>query len=138
MVEKIHDKLFLMRDSNINDGLHILSKTNDNEKTARMILAILKYDGSLPSIRRCILDKCKKIGFLLVKNLLRNNRVDEDVIALQFKDIKFNRLKVNRLLILLTWIKDKLYPDLMKTDREIPQIENAMDKRYISPALAEH
>lgn len=153
VVEKVHDKLFLLRDSNINDGLHILSKTNNNEKTARMILAILKYDGSLPSIRRCILDimdlnydeiiknsketqlldKCEKTAFLLVENVLRNNRVDEDFIALQFKNIKFNRSKINRLLILLTWIKDKLYPNLMKTDCEIPQISNAMDKRYISP-----
>ncbi|MFH1666839.1 MAG: cobaltochelatase subunit CobN [Elusimicrobiota bacterium] len=179
MIQKVHDKLFLLRDSNINDGLHILSKTNDIEKTTKMILAILKYDGSVPSIRRCILeimgynydeinknsqdtqllDECEKTAFSLVENVLNNNRVDEDFVALQFKGVqvratkvaptrrgrlafpaiiqvpiqKFNRTKTNKLLYLLTWVKDELYPALMKTEQEIPQINKALDKRYISP-----
>ncbi|MFH1260229.1 MAG: cobaltochelatase subunit CobN [Elusimicrobiota bacterium] len=159
-VRKLHDKLFLLRDSNINDGLHILSKTHNIEKTAKMILAVLKYDESVPSIRRCILEilglnydeivknpqemikgksaaelleECEKTAFSLVENVLSSNRVDEDFMALQFKGVKFDRAKINRLLVLLAWVKDKLYPNLMKTEREIPQINKALDKKYISP-----
>lgn len=153
LIEKIHAKLFLLRDSNINDGLHILSETHDYEKTARMILTILKYDGSVPSIRRCILDimeldydeivmhpedrpildRCEHVAYTLVKHLLNHNRINEKFIAGQFDEGKLSREKFARLLKLLTWIKEKLNPDLMLTAREIPQIGKAMDKRYISP-----
>jgi cobaltochelatase CobN len=153
LVQKIHDKLYLLRDSSINDGLHILSEMDDTEKTAKMILEILKYDGTVPSIRRCVLDimgqnydeivndslktsimdECEKISFQLIENILKNNRIDEDFVAAQFTGVKFDRAKTGSLLFLLTWVKDQLFPNLMKTEREIPQIGNSMDKRYISP-----
>lgn len=153
LIEKVHGRLFLLRDSNINNGLHILSETGDVEETTRMILAILKYDGSVPSIRRCILetmglnydeiikesreiqvlDACEKKAFAMVANVLKNNRVNKGFIASQFQGVEFQQPKMDRLLVLLTWIKDNLYPNFLMTAREIPQISNAMDKRYISP-----
>ncbi|MEW5692142.1 MAG: cobaltochelatase subunit CobN [Candidatus Hydrogenedentota bacterium] len=152
VIQKLHDKLFILRDSNINDGLHILSKTHDIKKTTKMILSILKYDGNLPSIRRCILEilghnydeviekqnteliaESERIALTIIENLLTNNYIDEDFISAQFKKVKFNRLKINRLFSILMWIKDILYPDLMKTEREIPRVNDAMDKRYIDP-----
>lgn len=153
LVEKIHDKLFLLRDSNINDGLHILSETHGIEKTARMVLAILKYDGTVPSIRRCvldlmgwnyddiantpemmhILDECEQKALSLVMHVLTHTDIDETVIARHFGNVGIEWPKMNRMLTLLRWIKERLYPDLMKTIREIPQIEKAMDKHYINP-----
>jgi cobaltochelatase CobN len=153
LIEKIHDKLYLLRDSNINDGLHVLSETHGIEKTAKMVLAILKYDGTVPSIRRCVLDlmgwnydevanapemvhvldECEQKALSLVMHLLANNEINENLSAREFGNISLDWPKVNRLLVLLKWVKEKLNPNLMKTIREIPQIENAMDKHYIDP-----
>jgi len=152
-IEKIHEKLFLLRDSNINDGLHILSETGHVEKMTRMILSILKYDGSVPSIRRCILeamgqdydeivtqsknaailDECESKGFAMVSDLLISNHIHKKIVAAQFNGLDWQHPRMIKLRTLLTWIKDRLYPDLLKTSREIPQIAKAMDKQYISP-----
>ena len=153
LIEKVHDKLFLLRDSNINDGLHVLSDTRDLDSMVRMILSILKYDGNVPSIRRCILeltgqdydavvncpedarilDDCREKAFSLIKQILAGQPVDPHLIAREFPALSLDRSAVNRLLVLLNWVKDALYPDLMQTRQEIPLIEQAMDKHYTSP-----
>jgi len=159
-ISEIHNKIFLIRDSSINMGLHILSKTNDKTKTAKMIFTILKYDGNLPSIRRIILEimgynydeiikgpekifknksgleiinESEKIALRLIENVLINNRIDEDFISAQFQEIKFKKESIEKLISILVWIKDIIFKNLMKTEREIPQIIKSIDKKYISP-----
>ncbi len=119
----------------------------------RMILSILKYDGSVPSIRRCILeamgqdydeivtqskntsilDQCESKAFAMVSDLLMSNHIHKKMVSAQFNGLDWQHPKMIKLRTLLTWIKDKLYPDLLKTSREILQIAKAMDKQYISP-----
>ncbi len=120
-------KTVLLRDSNINDGLHILSETGHVEKMTRMILSILKYDGSVPSIRRCILeamgqdydeivtqskntsilDQCESKAFAMVSDLLMSNHIHKKMVSAQFNGLDWQHPKMIKLRTLLTWIKDK-------------------------------
>nr|WP_321468485.1 cobaltochelatase subunit CobN [uncultured Desulfobulbus sp.] len=151
LVEAIHGKLFLLRDSTINQGLHVLSETHGIVPTARMILTILKFDGCVPSLRRLILelqgrdydevvrqseahwllDECEQVALSLVEHVLKSDRIDLERVAGMFNYA--DPVLLERLLNLLEWIKTRLYPDLMQTGRELGQVAQAMETRYISP-----
>ncbi|MFH1153883.1 MAG: cobaltochelatase subunit CobN [Pseudomonadota bacterium] len=153
LAARVHEALFLVRDSVINNGLHILGQTHPLDTTVSMIQSILKYDGNLPSIRRCVLDlmgedydavtaitgsastleECNRLAALLITNVLSHKSVHDPVLSELFPGTPNDSPGKKRLLALLAWIRNTLYPNLMKTALEIPQIGRAMESRYISP-----
>ena len=160
-IEKLHGKLTLFRETQIGDGLHILSQTPDEDQMANMLVSIMRFDTDRPSIRRLILelmgykyeevvenkekiidnvsygellDKSTKLSFELVKRGLKDIRRIKDDILEVVKVKKPDRIK--ELAELITWAKDFLAPKLEMTAREIPQLLRGMDKRYIEPGAS--
>ena len=161
LVEQLHAKLNLFRETRITDGMHILGKAPDHEQMANMLVSIMRFDGDRPSIRRLILDlmgytyeeviehkekfidqttygelldKSTKLAFELVKRALKDvNRIKEDIRDLV--EAK-NPDKIDALVELITWSVDFLAPKLEMTEREIPQLLRGMDKKYIEPGAS--
>ncbi|MCK4470118.1 MAG: cobaltochelatase subunit CobN, partial [Desulfobacterales bacterium] len=123
--------------------------------------SIMRFDGDRPSIRRLILelmgyryeevienkrriikntnygellDKSTKIAFELVKRGLKDIKsLKEDILALV--EVK-NSDRIDALVELITWAKNSLAPKIKMTAREIPQLLNGMDKKYIEPGAS--
>ncbi len=153
LVEQLHGKLSLFRETQIKDGLHILGQTHDEDQMANMLVSIMRFDGDRPSIRRLILelmgykyeeiiekkdggllDKSTKLAFELVKRGLRDSTsVKEDI--LEVVEVK-NADRIEDLVELITWAIDSLAPKLKMTAREIPQLLRGMDKKYIEPGAS--
>ena len=161
LVEQLHGKLNLFRETQINDGLHILSQIPDEDQMANMLVSIMRFDGDRPSIRRLILelmgykyeeivenkeriidnvsygdllDKSTKLAFELVKRGLKDvTRVKQDIF--EVVEVK-NSDRIEGLVELITWAKEFLSPKLEMTAREIPQLLRGMDKRYIEPGAS--
>ncbi len=55
-VQDLHKQITLLKDTMIRDGLHILSQPPAGEKLANTLVSVLRFDGSVPSIRRVILE----------------------------------------------------------------------------------
>jgi cobaltochelatase CobN len=161
LIEHLHGKLNLVRETQIRDGLHILSQIPDEDGIANMLVSIMRFDGDRPSIRRLILelmgyrykevienkrriikntnygellDKSTKIAFELVKRGLKDIKsLKEDILALV--EVK-NSDRIDALVELITWAKNSLAPKIKMTAREIPQLLNGMDKKYIEPGAS--
>ncbi|OEU78579.1 MAG: hypothetical protein BA872_02610, partial [Desulfobacterales bacterium C00003060] len=153
LIEQLHGKLTLFRETQIRDGLHILSQTPDEDQMANMLVSIMRFDGDRPSIRRLILelmgfkyedviekkdgellDKSTKLAFMLVKGGLKDiTRIKEDILeVVEVKDSD----RIGELVELITWARDSLAPKLEMTAREIPQLLRGMDKKYIEPGAS--
>jgi cobaltochelatase CobN len=160
-IEQLHGKLNLFRETQIKDGMHILSQAPDGDQIANMLVSIMRFDGERPSIRRLILesmgykyeevienkeriigsvsygellDKSTKLSFELVKRGLKDIKgLKEDI--LEVVEVN-NPDKVDDLVELITWAKDFLVPKLKMTAREIPQLLRGMDKKYIEPGAS--
>ena len=161
LIEQLHAKLNLFRETQIRDGLHILSQTPNEDQMANMLVSIMRLEGNRPSIRRLILelmgykydevienkeriidstsygellDKSTKIAFELVKRGLKDiKRLKEDIPEVM--EVK-NPDKIEALVELITWAKDFVAPKLKMTAREIPQLLRGMDKKYIEPGAS--
>ena len=161
LVEQLHEKLNLFRETQIKDGLHILSQTLDGDQMTNMLVSIMRFDGEKPSIRRLILelmgyryeevvenkdriidnvrygdllDKSTGLAFELVKRGLKDiTRVKEDI--LEVVEVKDPGM-IEGLVALITWARDVLAPKLEMTAREIPQLLRGMDKKYIEPGAS--
>ncbi len=164
LIEQIHGKLNLFRETQIKDGMHILSQTPDEDQTANMLVSIMRFDGERPSIRRLILelmgyryeevigdkgkiigeithgellDRSTKLAFELVKQGLKDiTGLRQNILeALEALEIK-NKDKIDALVELITWAKETLAPKLEMTSREIPQLLRGIDKKYIEPGAS--
>ena len=153
LVEQLHGKLSLFRETQIKDGLHILGQTHDENQMANMLVSIMRFEGERPSIRRLILelmgykyeeiiekkdgellDKSNKLAFELVKRVLKDiTKVREDI--LEVVEVK-NTDSIEGLVELITWAGDSLAPKLKMTAREIPQLLRGIDKKYIEPGAS--
>ncbi|HID96342.1 MAG TPA: cobaltochelatase subunit CobN [Candidatus Latescibacteria bacterium] len=52
----LHSQLTLFRETQIRDGLHILSEAPQRDGLVDMLVSILRFDGQVPSIRRKLLE----------------------------------------------------------------------------------
>jgi cobaltochelatase CobN len=161
LVEHLHGKLSLFRETQIKDGLHILGQVPDEDQMANMLVSIMRFDGDRPSIRRLILelmgykyeevienkdriidnvsygellDKSTRLALDLVKRGLKDiRRLKEDI--LEIVEVK-KPDRIEGLVELIVWAKDFLAPKLKMTAREIPQLLRGMDKKYIEPGAS--
>jgi len=161
LIEHLHGKLDLVRETQIRDGLHILGQTPDEDGIANMLVSIMRFDGDRPSIRRLILelmgyryeevienkehiikntsygellDKSTKIAFELVKRGLKDIKsLKENIPSLV--EVK-NSDRIEALVELITWAKNSLAQKIKMTAREIPQLLKAIDKKYIEPGAS--
>ncbi|RZB33081.1 MAG: cobaltochelatase CobN [Desulfobacteraceae bacterium Eth-SRB2] len=161
LVEQLHGKLSLFRETQIKDGLHILGQAPDEDQMANMLVSIMRFDGDRPSIRRLILelmgykyeeaienkdriidnvsygellDKSTMLALDLVKRGLKDiRRLKEDILEV----VKVKKPdRIEGLVELIAWAKDFLAPKLKMTAREIPQLLRGMDKKYIEPGAS--
>jgi len=161
LVENLHGKLSLFRETQIKDGLHILGQAPDEDQMANMLVSIMRFDGDRPSIRRLILelmgyeyeevienkdriidnvsygellDKSTRLALDLVKRGLKDKRrLKEDILEI----VKVKKPdRIEELVELIAWAKDFLAPKLKMTAREIPQLLRGMDKKYIEPGAS--
>lgn len=55
-VDKLHEKISQLKETQIPYGLHILSDAPEEEELVDLLVSILRFDGEVPSIRRKILE----------------------------------------------------------------------------------
>ncbi|OIN96200.1 hypothetical protein AUJ66_07125 [Candidatus Desantisbacteria bacterium CG1_02_38_46] len=161
LIEYLHGKLNLFRETQINDGMHILSKIPDRKGIANIIVSILRFEGTWPSIRRLILetigynygtdhsellDRTTGIAFELVKTGL-NIKLDKESRVISSQKLKKkiselmevkNKDKAKELIRLIMWAAEVIYPKLKMVKGEIPQLLRAFDKEYIRPGASGH
>ncbi len=157
-ISMLHEKLNLIRETRFGYGLHILGRPPDEDRMPHMLAAVIRFEGTRPSIRRLILElmghdyeeiirhpeeKIQNLtsGEILTRSadlaleLIRRGlgdmrRIREDI--LRVVDVK-NPDKIDPLIELLKWAVQSLAPKLRMTEREIPQVLRGMDKQYIEP-----
>jgi cobaltochelatase CobN len=160
-IEYLHGKLNMFRETQIGDGLHILSQAPDDDQMTNILVSIMRFDGDRPSIRRLILelmgyryeevienqekivegtsygellDRSTKLALELVKGGLRDISGLRQEIA-ELVEVK-DPDRIEPLVELITWAKESLSPKLKMTAREIPQLLRGMDKEYIEPGAS--
>jgi cobaltochelatase CobN len=75
IAEEVHAKLSLIRNSQIQDGMHVFGRLPEGERRIEFIYAILRYDaGKGPSLRKEI---AKLLGYDLETLLSHPEKVDE-------------------------------------------------------------
>lgn len=162
-IEFLHNKLTLLRETQIRDGLHILSQVPKREGIINMLVSILRFEGSRPSIRRLILEimgydyeeviqfpdriaNGKSYGELLEEstqiakrllNIALEGMQDYEKKLYEIIEVK-NKNKVKDLIELIRWAKDTILPRLKMTKREIPQLLKGLEKKYIEPGASGH
>jgi cobaltochelatase CobN len=74
LLREIHGRLSSIRNTQIQDGMHIFGQVPEAEKRVDFIYSILRYDTSGPSIRR---EVAKMLGYDLSELLSNQKKVDE-------------------------------------------------------------
>ncbi|MEW6556074.1 MAG: cobaltochelatase subunit CobN [Elusimicrobiota bacterium] len=160
-IESLHNKLNLFRETQIRDGMHILSQVPDKEGIINMLVSILRFEGSHPSIRRLILELMGYNYEEIVQNpekivdgksygelLEESTQIAKKLLNIALKSMRDykkkiygiikikNKNKVKGLIELVIWAKDIILPKLKMTKREIPQILKGLEKKYIEPGAS--
>jgi len=136
IIPKIDGYLCEIKDAVIRGGLHILGEPPDGENLIDTIAAIVSVpQGDIPAIDELIEKETKKKKFLTQsekqgyinqrrKELVKSVLFDKEAPSLNKKSVNHKTLR---------YVKNKLYPDLLKTSQEISSLLTGLNGSFIHP-----